>query len=147
MSVKDIPMIIDCSKEDDKYIKLPRGTLEYLKILCDENNVLMNIKDMRNSGIRLDVRFNGILRDEQEKALKVIAADSPFEFTVLPYTIDKIENADHAHELIKDDFYTVTIDGKQRGVGGDVPAMACLKPQYKIKSNTVHRLACRILIN
>lgn len=69
MSVKDIPMIIDCSKEDDKYIKLPRGTLEYLKILCDENNVLMNIKDMRNSGIRLDVRFSGILRDEQEKAL------------------------------------------------------------------------------
>ena len=99
----------------------------------------------QENGNHTETRY--LILGEQEKALKVIAADSPFEFTVLPYTIDKIENADHAHELIKDDFYTVTIDGKQRGVGGDVPAMACLKPQYKIKSNTVHRLACRILIN
>lgn len=70
MSVRDVPMVIDCSKEDEKYIKLPRGTLEYLTDLCNENNVLMNVKDIRNSGEKINVKFNGKLRDDQNDALK-----------------------------------------------------------------------------
>ena len=75
-----------------------------------------------------------------------MAKDKPFEFGVLPYSMEKLEKADHEHELVKDDHYTVTIDGKQRGVGGDTPAMACLKTPYKINPGTVHRLACRIIV-
>lgn len=70
MSVHNIPMVIDCSKEDEKYIKLPRGTLEYLETLCKENKVKINLKDIRNSGEKLNITFNGNLRDDQNMALK-----------------------------------------------------------------------------
>lgn len=69
MSVYNIPMIIDCSKEDDKYLKLPRGTYEYLKSLCKNNNVKIINTDKRFKGNEIDVVFNGRLRDEQQLAL------------------------------------------------------------------------------
>jgi superfamily II DNA or RNA helicase len=69
MSVYNIPMVIDCSKDDDKYIKLPRGTYEYLKTMCDNNDVKINLLDRRNKGNQIDVKFNGTLRDNQEQAL------------------------------------------------------------------------------
>lgn len=84
---------------------------------------------------------------DSDNGLIVLAQEKPFEFSVLPYSMEKIEKADHAHELVKDDHYTITIDGKQRGVGGDTPALACLKPQYKIKPGEVHRLSCRVILD
>lgn len=74
------------------------------------------------------------------------AHKKPFEFSVLPYTVQKLDKAKHLHELVKDDFYSVTIDGKQRGVGGDIPAIACLKPQYKILPKQKHTLDFRMII-
>ena len=69
MSVYNIPMVINCSKEDDKYLKLPRGTFEYLEILCKENGIKIRKKDKRNKGKKIDVQFNGKLRDNQDIAL------------------------------------------------------------------------------
>ncbi len=69
LSVYNIPMIIDCSKEDEKYIKIPRGTYEYLCDLCNEKNVNIKIHDKRNKGKKIDVSFQGKLREEQEEAL------------------------------------------------------------------------------
>ena len=69
MSVYNIPMVIDCSKEDDKYLKLPRGTYEYLESLCKTNNIKIIKIDKRFKGNKIDVTFNGNLRDEQQKAL------------------------------------------------------------------------------
>lgn len=69
MSVYNIPMVIDCSKEDDKYLKLPRGTFEYLCDLCNDQNVKIKIKDKRNKGNIIDAKFNSTLREEQETAL------------------------------------------------------------------------------
>ena len=69
MSVYNIPMVINCSKEDDKYLKLPRGTYEYFKILCKENGIKIRKKDKRNKGNKIDVVFNGHLREKQDIAL------------------------------------------------------------------------------
>lgn len=69
MSVYNIPMIIDCSKEDEKYLKIPRGTYEYLCDLCNEQKVKINLIDKRNKGEKLNVKFMGELREEQEEAL------------------------------------------------------------------------------
>ena len=69
MSVYNIPMVIDCSKEDDKYLKLPRGTYEYLESLCKKNNVKIIKTDKRFKGNKIDIVFNGRLRDEQQLAL------------------------------------------------------------------------------
>ena len=70
MSVHNIPMIIDCSKEDEKYLKLPRGTYEYLETLCNENNIKIRKKDIRNKGIKTNFEFLGKLSIEQDIALK-----------------------------------------------------------------------------
>lgn len=68
------------------------------------------------------------------------AVDKPFEMTVHPYTCETLHNTQHMHELERDDKLTICVDGKQRGVGGDVPAMACTKPQYKILPEQEHVL-------
>ena len=62
-------MIIDCSKEDDKYIKLPRRTYEYLESLYKTNNIKINKTDKRFKGKKINITFNGKLREEQQKAL------------------------------------------------------------------------------
>ena len=69
MSVYNIPMVIDCSKEDDKYLKLPRGTYEYLESLCKTNNIKIVKTDKRFKGKKINAVFNGKLRDEQQIAL------------------------------------------------------------------------------
>ena len=69
MSVYNIPMVIDCSKEEEKYLKIPRGTYEYLCDLCNEQNVKIKVHDKRNKGEKIHVKFNGTLREEQEISL------------------------------------------------------------------------------
>lgn len=69
MSVYNIPMVIDCSKEDGKYLKLPRGTYDYLESLCNVNNIEIIKKDERFVGNKIEVQFNGILREEQQIAI------------------------------------------------------------------------------
>ncbi len=67
------------------------------------------------------------------------AADKPFEFSCHNYSKEALERAAHLHELVKhSDGVYVFIDGAQRGVGGDVPALACVKKQYKIKPYKAH---------
>lgn len=62
----------------------------------------------------------------------------PFETSVYPYTIDQLEETTHRHQLVKKGTLTVNIDGKQRGVGGDVPALAVTKKRYKIAPYRIH---------
>ena len=69
MSTYNIPMVIDCSKENDKYLMIPRGKVEYLRTLCNQYNVKMNIIDKRNNGKKINIKFNGELREEQNRAL------------------------------------------------------------------------------
>jgi len=61
--------------------------------------------------------------------------------TIHPYTVDMLHNAKHTLELEREKALTICVDGKQRGVGGDIPAMANTKPKYKIlpkKEHTLH---------
>lgn len=69
MSVYNVPMVIDCSKEDGKYLKLPRGTYDYLESLCNVNNIEIISRDERFVGNKIEVKFNGSLREEQQIAI------------------------------------------------------------------------------
>ncbi|MDA3845387.1 MAG: beta-galactosidase small subunit, partial [Vallitaleaceae bacterium] len=69
--------------------------------------------------------------------------------SVWPYTIQDLEKATHIHELkatIEDHedemqtYYQINIDAGQRGVGGDIPAIAMLKESYKMKKNQPYQL-------
>lgn len=69
MSVYNVPMVIDCSKEDEKHLKLPRGTYDYLESLCNVNNIEIISKDERFVGNKIEVKFNGSLKEEQQIAI------------------------------------------------------------------------------
>ncbi len=79
-----------------------------------------------------------------ENGVKITADGAPFGMTVHPYTCDELFKAQHLHELKKENRLTVCIDGAQRGVGGDVPAIASLKPKYKIPAFKKHSFAVRL---
>ena len=72
LSVYNVPMIIDCSQENDKYLMLPRGTYDYLENLCKINNVKIIKKDERFVGNKINVTFKGTLRDYQQPALDIL---------------------------------------------------------------------------
>ena len=83
----------------------------------------------QENGNRTGIRYASVGSDRK---ITLRAVDKPFEMTVHPYTCEMLENAQHSYELGREDSLTVCVDGKQRGVGGDTPAMACTKPQYDI---------------
>lgn len=93
---------------------------------------------------RCDVRW---LEVGNETYLRVDAIGKPFEASVHPYTLDDLQQADHSCYLPNRDSLTVYIDGGQQGVGGDVPAIATLKPQYKLPKFKTLSMKCSISFN
>lgn len=86
----------------------------------------------QENGNRTDVRSLEIT-DDSGNGFSV-SSDFPFEFSMHSYSQEKIEKAMHNHELTKDEYYSLCIDAKQRGVGGDMPGTACLHEPYKMHS-------------
>ncbi|MGN0788854.1 MAG: hypothetical protein ACI4MY_02865, partial [Christensenellales bacterium] len=66
--------------------------------------------------------------------VRVEAVDKAFEASVHPYTMAMLHECTHVHEMGRKSTLTLNVDGRQQGVGGDIPAMASLKKPYKIPS-------------
>ena len=81
------------------------------------------------NGNHTNTRF---LKLGEENGIEISMVKKPFEFSVSPYTTEMLDKSLHLHELEKSGYYTINVDGAQRGVGGDVPAMAMLKKPYKL---------------
>ena len=86
----------------------------------------------QENGNRTDVRRVEIT-DENGNGFTV-SSDETFDFSIHPYSQEKLEKAKHIHELKNDDFLSLNIDHRQRGVGGDMPGSAFLHDEYKLKS-------------
>ena len=98
----------------------------------------------QENGNHTDARFLEL--GDQDEGVLLLAEDKPFEFSVQEYTYDELEWKKHLHELKKSGYYTVYVDGQQRGVGGDTPAMAVLKPQYKIPKKQDYEFRIRMVV-
>lgn len=72
LSVYKIPKVINCFDEYGKYLILPRGLLQEVCNVFQENKVKINIQDNRISGINIDTSFKGILYDYQQIAVEAI---------------------------------------------------------------------------
>ena len=68
----NIPRYIDCSKENDDYLLLPRGNLPKVIEKLEEANANYEITDERETGKKIDLQFTGELYDEQKDALKAL---------------------------------------------------------------------------
>lgn len=98
----------------------------------------------QENGAHTETRYAEI--SNADSAITLAAKDKAFTFSAHPYTKEMLDNANHLHELSRLDYLTVNVDGAQRGVGGDIPALAVLKPQYKIQPKTPHTLNFRLTI-
>ena len=117
----------------DRKASAPLGVYEG-KIADFEHNYLVP----QENGNHCDTRW---VKVGGEDGIEVVATDKPFEFSVHDYTQEALEEAKHAHELKHGDVIELYIDGAQRGVGGDVPALACTKKRYKILPGKYHDLS------
>lgn len=104
------------------------------KLADFEHNYLVPQENGNHTGARW-------LRVGGKSGLSFVAIDKPFEFSVHDYTQEALESATHAHELKHGGIIEVCIDGAQRGVGGDVPAMACVKKRYRLLPNRTHEFS------
>ena len=90
----------------------------------------------QENGNHCDVRS---LNVGGENGLTFEALSKPFEFSCHDYSLPALESAKHLHELKKEeDGVWIYIDGQQRGVGGDIPALACTKRRYKLMPFKTH---------
>ena len=48
----------------------------------------------------------------------------------------------HLHELCEDEYLSLSIDARQRGVGGDMPGTACLHEPYKMHNGNYSFAFC-----
>jgi len=64
------PRLICCADNFSQHIGLPRGCLNSLLTLFENNNIQPAIEDKRTKGSRLPVKFIGKLRKDQQQAVK-----------------------------------------------------------------------------
>ena len=69
LPVSDKPRVIGCAENFPNHIALPRGCLDAAKELLRENGIRFDLRDERFDGQRLDLRFAGMLRPDQEEAM------------------------------------------------------------------------------
>lgn len=77
LSTYDVPRIISCSELKDDYLAIPRGCEEDVVELLQYNQVKYHCQDETNHGKTINIEFKGVLRQEQEEAMKCM----------LPYNI------------------------------------------------------------
>ncbi|MCI7567729.1 MAG: DEAD/DEAH box helicase family protein [Treponema sp.] len=65
----NIPRFIDCSKEIEKYLLLPRGNLQTIVDIIKEAEALYEISDARETGAAIEIENKVSLYDEQKIAL------------------------------------------------------------------------------
>jgi superfamily II DNA or RNA helicase len=68
-AVWDKPRVIGCAENYPDHIALPRGCLDAVRELMQDNGIRCDLKDERYSGTRLDASFIGTLRRDQEIAV------------------------------------------------------------------------------
>jgi superfamily II DNA or RNA helicase len=73
-SVWDKPRVIGRAENYPHHIALPRGCLDAAIALFCENGIRYELRDERYAGERIDVRFTGTLRPDQEIAANETAA-------------------------------------------------------------------------
>ena len=76
LSTYQTPRIISCADIDDEHLALPRGCEDAVIVLLREKGVPYRIEDKCNHGKPISVQFNGVLRDNQQEAVKVLASNN-----------------------------------------------------------------------
>jgi hypothetical protein len=66
------PRIIGCAENFSHHMGLPRGCLDALLELLEQNDIRAEIQDERVAGCKVDVKFTGKLRTDQKAAARAM---------------------------------------------------------------------------
>ena len=72
LSVWDKPRVIGCAENFPQHIALPRGCLEPVQTLLQEQEISWELMDERQNGSPLELVFTGQLRHDQETAVEAM---------------------------------------------------------------------------
>ncbi len=75
LSTFGVPRIICAADETAKWISLPRGCRAALKVLADDVGIPLTFEDKRETGLPLELCFNGELRMDQVFAVDALASE------------------------------------------------------------------------
>ena len=70
----NIPRIISCTDETNQYLGLPRGLENEVKQILEDSFVKIDWSNEVNAGRKINVTFNGTLRDQQQIAADALLA-------------------------------------------------------------------------
>lgn len=94
----------------------------------------------QENGSRCGVRWIR-LTDESGRGFQVEDLQGAFlQASAWPYDDGDLDRADHIHELVRRDRYTIHLDHRQCGVGGDSPGLAALRPAFRIPGGRRYRM-------
>ncbi len=93
----------------------------------------------QENGNRTDVRWVAFTNEKEEGLFIMDIGGTHLSISAWPYTMEDLEIATHDYGLPRRDFNTINIDYKQQGVGGDIPAMAVLHDEYKLKGKKTYK--------
>jgi len=74
LSTAMTPRVIRCFTDNELHLALPRGCLQELRELLDENGVALDLRDERTEGAPIEAVFCGTLTDEQTVAVDAMRA-------------------------------------------------------------------------
>ena len=107
-------------------------------------NLIHHYVDPQENGNRTDIRWVA-LTDKNGSGLFVSdVGGTLLNASVWPYKMEDLVLAAHIHEVPTRDNNTFNIDYKQRGVGGDIPALAVLQKEFKLPAKQDYYYAFRI---
>lgn len=85
--------------------------------------------------------LNNADKDEKPFYLSLLAAEQPFNFSLLPYTSEELENATHIEELPPLRRSVLVIAGAVRGVGGIDSWGSDVDTQYHFSGEADHQFS------
>ncbi|MDR0531144.1 MAG: DUF4981 domain-containing protein [Oscillospiraceae bacterium] len=85
----------------------------------------------QENGNRTDVRQLVLTRADGSGLC--VEAQEAFDFSARPWSIEALDAAKHISDLRADGRLHLTLDARQRGVGGDMPGCAYLHKPYQMK--------------
>jgi beta-galactosidase/beta-glucuronidase len=100
----------------------------------------------QENGNRTEVRWlEAIAADRMVRVEDVTGAR--LGFTAWPWTQEHLDAVEDDHDLVAGPEVTLNIDRRQRGVGGDLPGVAALLPQYTIPAGEHHAVVARFSVH
>ena len=129
----------------ENYIDRNRGAVTAVHELAIADLPHHYVRPQEN-GNRTEVRWLEALAPDRVVRVADVTGER-LGFTAWPWTQEHLDAVEDDHDLVAGSEVTLNIDRRQRGVGGDLPGVAALLPQYTIRAGAQHDVVARFSVH